>query len=131
MSGEPIPAGGAAERASPAGLEVDASDPERLRQAIEAAFDYRGDVTIRTRAGESIAGYVYDRRAGPTLAGSVLRVIPADGGARVTLGYDQVASVAFTGRDTAAGRSFETWVRNYVRKKLAGESAGIEAEPLE
>ena len=32
---------------------------------------------------------------------------------------------------TAAGKSFETWVKKFVSRKLAGESASIESEPLE
>jgi hypothetical protein len=29
--------------------------------------------------------------------------------------------LAFTGRDTAAGKSFEAWIRKYWEKKAAGE----------
>ena len=33
-----------------------------------------------------------------------------------------VARLEFTGRDTAAGKSFETWVKKYQAKKAAGET---------
>jgi hypothetical protein len=40
--------------------------------------------------------------------------------------------LAFTGKDTAAGKSFEAWVRKYNEKKAAGEkNIGIEPEPLD
>jgi hypothetical protein len=133
MTAQPDPAGSHGGGSGPAlpahqGLVVDGDDPQRLRAVIEAAFGYRGDVTILTRHGESIVGYVFDRLDRPELAASKLRILPAGGGPRVTLSYDQVASVAFTGRDTATGKSFEAWVRRYVQKKLAGEAASLESD---
>ena len=37
--------------------------------------------------------------------------------------YSDIAALAFTGRDTAAGKSWEAWVKKYVEKKAAGEKA--------
>jgi outer membrane protein assembly factor BamA len=42
----------------------------------------------------------------------------------------RVRAIEFSGRDTAAGKSFETWMKKYVQKKLAGEEASIRSEPL-
>lgn len=114
------------------GATIDASDPEILRHALEAAFDYRGDVTITRKSDRtSIAGYIFDRTAGRTPATSSVRIIPSDGGPRVAVAYDDIAELRFTGRDTAAGKSFDTWMKKYVQKKLAGEAANIDADPLE
>ena len=52
-----------------------ASEAE-LRDALEKAFDYRGDVTITRKDGSRVEGYIFDRRNGPTLADSVVRIIP-------------------------------------------------------
>ncbi len=102
------------------GVAVDDSDKEKLRQAIEMAVDYRGDVTIiRRSTGESIIGFVFDRRLGTSLRDSTIRIIPPGEGPRITLSFDDIAEVRFTGRDTAAGKSFEQWVKTYLRKKLA------------
>ncbi len=102
------------------GIAVDGSDKEKLRQAIEMAVDYRGDVTIiRRSTGESIIGFVFDRRLGTSLRDSTIRIIPLGEGPRITLSFDDIAEVRFTGRDTAAGKSFEQWVKTYLRKKLA------------
>ena len=104
------------------GITVDGSDKEKLRQAIEMAVDYRGDVTIiRRSTGESIIGFVFDRRLGTSLRDSTIRIIPHGEGPRITLSFDDIAEVRFTGRDTAAGKSFEQWVKTYLRKKLAEE----------
>jgi len=99
-----------------------------LRTALEEAFDYRGDVTITRKDGTRVEGYVFDRRSGGTLAESVVRVIPQDGSGKVSISYSEIAGLAFTGRDTAAGKSWEAWVRKYWEKKAAGEK-GIALEP--
>jgi len=99
-----------------------------VREALEKAFDYRGDVTITRKDGSRVEGYLYDRRTGATLADSVVRVMPADRGARVNIAYTDVAAIAFSGRDTAAGKRFEDWVKQYWAKKAAGEK-NIRIEP--
>jgi hypothetical protein len=106
-----------------------ASD-EEIRGALEKAFDYRGDVTITTKAGERVEGYVFDRRstAGATLGDCHVRLFPKDRDEKISISYDQIARLDFTGRDTAAGKSFETWVRKYHEKKAAGEK-NIQIEP--
>lgn len=104
-----------------------ASDAE-IREALEKAFDYRGDVTLTLKDGRTIQGYVFDRRTGATLADSAVRVIPANERAKVNVAYSDIAALAFTGRDTAAGKSFEAWVKKYWEKKAAGET-GIAIHP--
>jgi hypothetical protein len=111
-----------------------ASEAE-IREALEKAFDYRGDVTITRRDGTSIEGYLYDRRSEPTLAASVVRIMPSpkDGQTfeRVMVSYADIAALNFSGKDTAAGRTFDAWVKKYWEKKAAGETnIGIEAEDL-
>ena len=41
---------------------------EELRQALEKAFDYRGDVTITRKDGSKVEGYIFDRRTGKSPA---------------------------------------------------------------
>jgi hypothetical protein len=108
-----------------------ASD-EEVRQALEKAFDYRGDVTITRKDGSKIEGYIFDRRTGKTLADSAVRLFPRDADQKISIPYSEIAALAFSGRDTAAGKSFEAWVRKYWEKKAAGEkNIGIQAEALE
>lgn len=105
---------------------------EELRQALEKAFDYRGDVTITRKDGSKVEGYIFDRRSGKTLAESVVRLYPKDSTQKVSVPYSEIAALAFSGRDTAAGRSWEAWVRKYWEKRAAGEkNIGIQAETLE
>lgn len=104
-----------------------ATDAE-IQGALERAFDYRGDVTITLKDGRTINGYIFDRRTGPTLVSSSVRIIPATERTKLTIPYSDIAALAFTGRDTAAGKSFEAWVRKYWEKKVAGEN-GIALHP--
>jgi hypothetical protein len=108
-----------------------------VRAVIEKAFDYRGDVTITRKNGTEIAdpqitGYLFDRRIGPGLENSVVRLILANSNERPSIPYSDIAAIAFTGRDTAAGKSYEAWVKKYWEKRVKGETnISIEPEALE
>ena len=94
---------------------------EELLVALERAFDYRGDVLITRKDGTRIEGYIFDRRTGGTLEESRVRLLPKDGSPKISVSYTDIAALAFTGRDMAAGKSFEAWVKHYWEKKAAGE----------
>ncbi len=90
-------------------------------EALEKAFDYRGDVTLTRRDGTEVQGYLFDRRTGASLEASVVRLIPTTSKEKLTIPYADVARVVFTGRDTAAGKTFEAWVKKYWEKTAPGE----------
>jgi hypothetical protein len=103
-----------------------------IRAVIEKAFDYRGDVTVTRKDSSEITGYLFDRRVGPTLENSVVRLMLATTNERPAIPYSEIAAIAFTGRDTAAGKSYEAWVRKYWEKRAQGEkNISIEPEALE
>jgi len=109
-----------------------ATEPE-IRDAFEKAFDYRGDLTITLKNGQKVEGYLFDRtNDGATLTECFVRVKPRDRADKIKIPYSEIAALAFTGKDTAAGKSFEAWVKKYWEKKAAGEkNIGIEAESLD
>ncbi|HKW74642.1 MAG TPA: hypothetical protein VJN64_03885 [Terriglobales bacterium] len=114
------------------GWVPDLANEEELRQALEKAFDYRGDVTITRKDGSRVEGYIFDRRSGKVLADSTVRLYPKDSTQKVSIPYSDIAALAFSQRDPAAGKSWEAWVKKYWEKKAAGEkNIGIEAEKLE
>jgi hypothetical protein len=94
---------------------------EELRIALEKAFDYRGDITLTLKDNSKIEGYLFDRTTGPSLAASFVRILPKDSTQKVKIAYADIAALAFTGRDTAAGKSWEAWVGKYWEKKASGE----------
>jgi hypothetical protein len=103
-----------------------------VRAVIEKAFDYRGDVTITRKDNSQLTGYLFDRRIGKTLTDSVVRLILASSNERPAIPYSEIAAIAFTGRDTAAGKSYEAWVKKYWEKREKGEkNISIEPEALE
>ena len=101
-----------------------------VRAVIEKAFDYRGDVTVTRRDGSQLTGYLFDRRIGKTLNDSVIRLMLETSRERPAIAYADIAGIAFTGRDTAAGKSYEAWVKKYWEKRAAGEK-NISIEPEE
>jgi len=103
-----------------------------VRAVIEKAVDYRGDVTITRKNGAEVTGYLFDRRIGPTLADSIVRLMLPASNERPAIPYSEIAAIAFTGRDTAAGKSYEAWVKKYWEKRAQGEkNISIEPEALE
>jgi hypothetical protein len=103
-----------------------------IRAVIEKAFDYRGDVTITRKGAAEITGYLFDRRIGPTLDTSLVRLMLATSNERPAIPYSEIAAISFTGRDTAAGKSYEAWVKKYWEKRAKGEkNISIEPEALE
>jgi hypothetical protein len=101
---------------------------QELREALEKAFDYRGDVFVTTKEGKKLEGYIFDRVSGSTLANSFVRLLPKDSNQRQKIAYADIAALAFSGRDPAAGKSWEAWVRKYWEKKASGE-AGLSLQP--
>ncbi|MEM8836338.1 MAG: hypothetical protein AAGD00_11030 [Planctomycetota bacterium] len=100
------------------GLVVTKDDEAALINALEEAFDYRGDVTIHTTSGESVEGFIFDRVKGDTLADSHVRLLPPKSDDKRTIAYRDIASLDFTGKDTAHGKSFESYLRKFVTRTL-------------
>jgi hypothetical protein len=105
---------------------------DEIRAALEKAFDYRGDVSITLKSGDKVEGYIFDRRSGKSLADSAVRLYPKSGNEKLSIFYADIAALAFTGKDTAAGKSWEAWMKKYNEKKAAGEkNIGLQPESLE
>jgi len=114
------------------GWVPDLATDEEVRVALEQAFDYRGDVTLTRKDGTKIEGYIFDRVAAATLGASFVRLLPKDSNQRVKISYADIAALAFSGRDPAAGKSWDAWVRKYWTKKATGEGdANLQPESLD
>ncbi len=97
-----------------------ATDQE-IRAALEQAFDYRGDVTLTLKNGNRIEGYIFNRLTGATLADSVVELYTADQPDKVSVCYADLDRLEFSGKDRAAGKQWEDWIRKYNERKAAGE----------
>ncbi len=108
-----------------------ASD-EEVRNALEKAFDYRGDVTITLKSGEKIEAYIFNRHTGASLADSWVQYFAANASDKRKVSYTDIARLEFSGKDRAAGKHWEDWVKAYNEKKAAGEkNIALHPEALE
>lgn len=108
-----------------------ASDDE-VRNALEKAFDYRGDVTLTLKNGERFDAYIFDRKSGATLSASIVKYFPVNANEKKSVAYSDIARLEFTGKDRAAGKHWESWVKQYREKKAAGEKGfGLQPESLD
>jgi len=104
---------------------------EDLKIALEKAFDFRGDVTITLKSGEKIEAYIFNRHTGATLAESWVQYFAPNAAEKRKLPYDLIAGLTF-GKDRAAGKHWEDWVKAYNEKKAAGEkNIGLVPDALE
>jgi hypothetical protein len=119
------------QRENLAGWIPQLASEQEIRQALEKAFDFRGDITITLKNGEKIEGYIFDRRTGASLADSIVRLYPKSGKGKLSVSYADIGALSF-GKDTAAGKSWEAWMKKYREKKAAGEkNIGLDPEALE
>ncbi len=94
---------------------------EDLRSALEKAFDYRGDITMTFRNGDRVEGYVFNRHTGSGLADSYVQYFASNATEKRKASYADIARIEFSGKDRAAGKHWEAWVKKYAEKKAAGE----------
>jgi hypothetical protein len=121
-----------------AAMTVDGSDRALLREAVRKAVDFRGDVTLELTDGSAVSGYAFDARLSDAtrLANTInpeseeIRILPAESAERTRIPLASIRTLRFTGKDAASGKSWESWIRRYAEKRLAGEAASIESEPL-
>lgn len=100
---------------------------DEVAEAVELAFDYRGDVTLSLKSGDSLCGYIFNRR----LAGSEssLELFLADSPHPTLVRYDEIAAIAFTGEDTASGKSWEVWMaKKESERRAESERVATEAK---
>jgi hypothetical protein len=94
-------------------------------EAIELAFDYRGDVTLGLASGESIVGFLFNRHTSGEHP--FVEFFPEDDPSPRTIAYASITSIAFTGEDTASGKSWEAWASKKESERRA-EAARVEED---
>ena len=86
-----------------------------LAEVIERAFDYRGNVTIVKTDGGEIVGYVFNRNA--DLPEPFIQLFDQAGWGPLKILYSEIATIQFTGKDVAEGKSWAAWVERREREK--------------
>jgi len=103
------------------GASYQGEDRELLIALLEAAFDYRGDVTLFLEGGERLLGYLSNRDFRTAEPFVELLLEREHRPQRIPLA--RVKGVELTGKDPALGKSWETWLRKY-KAKLEAEARG-------
>ncbi len=111
------------------GKTLDCSQAENVDAIIAQAVDYRGDVILELLDGSQVEGYLYDRR--PTDNPPIARMWPKGTDDQFVVPYSQIARIHFTGKDAAAGKSWETWVKKHAEKTAKGEKAEMLPDSLD
>ncbi|HKN87660.1 MAG TPA: hypothetical protein VJV04_12430 [Nitrospiraceae bacterium] len=97
-----------------------------LVEAVEQAFDYRGDVSLELASGRTVEGYVSNRDA--TAVSPFLHLYPKDASDLQVILYADIKAISFTGKDTASGKSWEAWVtKKEAQRRAETEQASAEA----
>ena len=104
-------------------------DAQDIDKIMAQAVDYRGDVTLHLLDGQEILGYVFDRRANDNPP--ILRMWPKGQEDLFIVPYSQIAQIAFTGKDPAAGKSWENWIKKHAEKTAKGEKAEMLPDSLD
>jgi hypothetical protein len=99
------------------------SEADRI-EAIDKAFDYRGDVTLTLVNGQ-VEGYLFNRNASANPPRVEIFIKGVD--EPQVIPYADIKAIAFTGKDTADGKSWEAWVTKKESERKA-EAERIEAE---
>ena len=99
------------------------SEADRV-EGIDKAFDCRGDVSITLR-NEQVEGYIFNRDA-KAIPPRIEVFIKGSDQPRV-IPYADIMAIAFTGKDTADGKSWDAWVSKKESERKA-EADRIEAE---
>ena len=91
---------------------------DELYDALNKAFEYRGDITITLKDGSKVTGYIFNRDA--DASEPYIDLYPADRDEKIKVLYKDVAALNFSGIDTASGKSWAAWIAKYKAKEQAG-----------
>ena len=84
-------------------------------------------MTLTLKSGERIEAFIFNRHTGATLADSYVQYFTPSAPEKRKVSYAEIARLAF-GKDRAAGKHWEDWVKKYNERKAAGEQ-GIALHP--
>jgi hypothetical protein len=87
---------------------------DELKKQIEAAYDYRGHVTITFKDGKNVEGFVFNRDFSEN---PFIEVFLKGSGDKALFLIKNLSAIALTGVDEAAGKSYQNWVDKQSKKE--------------
>jgi hypothetical protein len=101
------------------------SEADRI-EGIDKAFDYRGDVTLTLTNG-TLECFMFNRDA--SARPPRVEVFVKDDEAPLVIPYADITAIAFSGKDTANGKSWDAWVsKKESERKAEAERIRLESE---
>jgi len=91
------------------------NDYTSLREVVDYAFDYRGNTTVVKKDGGEVVGYIFNRDA--DVPEPFIQLFDEQGNGPLTIPYRDIATIKFSGKDTAAGNSWKAWVERKEKEK--------------
>jgi hypothetical protein len=91
------------------------NDYTSLHEVVDFAFDYRGNTTVVKTDGSEVVGYIFNRNA--DVPEPFVQLFDEQGDGPMSILYRDIATIKFTGKDTAAGNSWKAWVERREREK--------------
>jgi len=92
-----------------------------LDEVIEHAFDYRGNITVVRTDGAEIVGYLFNRSA--RAPDPFVEMVDEAGEGPLRIRVADIATIAFTGKDTAAGNSWTAWLERKEKDRAEKAAA--------
>ena len=92
------------------------NDYTSLREVVDFAFDYRGNTTVVKTDGKEVVGYIFNPNA-------FIQLYDEQGAGPFTIPDSDIATIKFTGKDTAAGNSWKAWVERKEKEKALRTAA--------
>nr|UXE44379.1 hypothetical protein Hi04_10k_c2220_00012 [uncultured bacterium] len=108
------------------GWDAPSSTDVERRAAVDAAFDYRGDVTLTLCDGHVVTGFVSNRDF--TATEPFLELFAVDHLEPQTIPLDSITAIRFSGSDAAAGKSWDLWLKKVALAETEGRIAELYPE---
>lgn len=94
-------------------------DERARREGLALALDYRGDVALRLAGGKEIVGYVFN------VSAQAVELLLAGQDDPVHVPTNEIQGIMFSGRDAAAGKSWEAWLAKVAEAESRGQIAEL------
>jgi len=91
------------------------NDYTSLREVVDFAFDYRGNTTVVKKDGGEVVGYIFNRDS--DVPEPFIQLFDEQGNGPFAIPYRDIATIKFSGKDTAAGNSWKAWVERKEKEK--------------
>ncbi len=75
--------------------------PQQVAEQIEAAYDFRGHITLTLNDGRVVEGFLFNREVAPLKGEPYVEILRKDSEERLRFAAKDVRSVALTGKDFA------------------------------